>query len=147
MTTNSITRRRGHVKITVPLRGYALVQLPYADDNRDYLEEILDVRPRWNPDDRGWLVARSRVDDVLCAVALDYDSVTVAREGRPDGTEKCDTRCRKAIGLDCSCSCMGVHHGEEHWQDNGWSLVGDTTLTRRGKSVWTVRTITRGEAA
>lgn len=39
------------------------------------------------------------------------------------GTARCDDRCREAVGMECVCSCGGVHHGEAHWGGD-WEPTG-----------------------
>ena len=43
-------------------------------------------------------------------------------------TEKCDQRCRKAQVVECTCSCVGQHHGRA--QHASWMEVGEAILVR-----------------
>jgi hypothetical protein len=46
-------------------------------------------------------------------------------------SERCDTRCQRARGDECTCSCLGENHrGAAYWRN--WIEVGETTLVASG---------------
>lgn len=64
--------------------------------------------------------------EVAESIAIRDGSVEVEMHYSP--TEKCDLRCQKAEGDDCTCACEGKHHGKA--QHASWVEVGETTLIR-----------------
>lgn len=107
------------------------------------------IRPRWVDADEGqpawrgyWTISREHLTAVAESIAIRDGQVEI--EMHYSQTEKCDERCQKATGDDCTCSCEGVHHGKG--QHASWLEVGDTTLVRgTGKKVVN-RLLTREQA-
>lgn len=91
------------------------------------------IRPTWidaAEDQPGWagywVIARQHLTEVAESIAIRDGSVEIEMHYSP--TEKCDLRCRKAEGDDCTCACEGKHHGKA--QHASWLEVGETTLVR-----------------
>lgn len=59
-------------------------------------------------------------------------------------SEQCDRRCQNAEGDECTCSCEGKYHGNNHHAS--WIEVGDTTLVRGAGSKIVTRTLTGRQA-
>lgn len=108
-----------------PLRGRALLRVPFARGNRRWLRDALGCRPEWDSERRAWLVAREHLQRAIALLAETHGRVALALEYRL--TDRCDIRCQAARGDDCVCSCLGEHHGGGR-AVRGWRVVGDTTL-------------------
>jgi len=105
-----------------------LWRLPYqGGGNRWWLKEQLGdrIRPNWVQGNPGhWEIARAHLLPLLAALVRRYGQVEVWLEFSL--TQKCDKRCRDALGDECVCSCLGMNHGGI-WHRR-WFEVGDTTL-------------------
>jgi hypothetical protein len=91
------------------------------------------IRPAWVDAAEGrrgweghWVIARKHLTEVAEAIAIRDGSVEIEMHYSPN--EKCDLRCRKAEGDDCTCACEGKYHGKA--QHASWLEVGETTLVR-----------------
>lgn len=107
------------------------------------------IRPTWvdaadgEPGWKGyWTIAREHLTEVAESIAIRNGSVDI--EMHYSETEKCDLRCRKAQGDDCTCSCEGKHHGKG--QHASWMEVGESTLVRGGGAKVVTRVLTREQA-
>jgi hypothetical protein len=112
------------------------LRMPYGDGaNRAWLRDTLGarIRPDWNRTDKRWEVSRTHLMVLAHALADRFGAVDVFLEFST--TQKCDRRCREAVGDDCECSCLGAYHAGGLW-GAGWVEVGETTLIRAG---WQVR--------
>ena len=106
------------------------------------------IRPEWVPAGDGqpgwtghWAIARQHLTVVAEAIALRDGSVDL--EMHYSDAERCDGRCQRATGDDCTCSCEGQHHGRgEH---AAWKQVGDTMLVRSTGEKIVTRTLTAKE--
>lgn len=98
-----------------------------------------DGAPRW----KGyWTISREHLTDVAEAVAIRDSQVEIVMHYST--AERCDRRCRSAEGDECTCSCEGKYHGNNHHAS--WIEVGDTTLVRSARSKIVTRTLTRRQA-
>ncbi len=129
-----------------PLTGrLRLWRLPYQDgSNRGWLKDQLGdrIRPDWVQGHPGhWEIARTHLLPLLEALVGRYGQVEVWLEFSL--TQKCDKRCRDAVGEECVCSCLGTNHGGI-W-GRRWFEVGDTTLispeVQRVRGVVTAETL------
>lgn len=107
------------------------------------------IRPTWvdaadgEPGWKGhWAIARGHLTEVAESIAIRDGRVEI--EMHYNETEKCDLRCRKAQGDDCTCSCEGKHHGKG--QHATWLEVGESTLVRGGGEKAVTRVLTREQA-
>lgn len=104
--------------------------MPYGGgSNRSWLLDELGarIRPDWNrtASPRRWEIARSHLRTITEALARRFGEVDVYLEFST--TERCDRRCQRASGDDCTCACRGENHGgSAYWK--GWTLVGEETL-------------------
>ena len=117
-------------------RRAAQVAIPYADDNRAMLTDLLwpaNVRLTWKREIRRWLVARSHADILIQALADRFGRVTVTQEGsiRTTCVSECWTA-NPATSSQCECSCAGTNHGSGHALGPevapGLSVQNDRTL-------------------
>lgn len=113
-------------KIWRPVSGRLVIKMPYSKDNRDWLKATLGrrIRPDWNKETKRWEIARAHFGPVVEALANKLGRVDVYMDFRQ--SERCDTRCQKAKSRECTCSCLGKHHGDGITRD--WKLVNDSTL-------------------
>lgn len=107
------------------------------------------IRPTWVEADIGqpgwaghWTISRQHLTDVAESIAIRDGRVEI--EMHYSQTQKCDQRCRKAKGDDCTCSCEGKHHGKA--QHASWLEVGETTLVRGDGPRAVTRTLERDQA-
>jgi hypothetical protein len=112
-----------------PVTGRVAIRMPYAKNNRAWLKETLGarIRPEWDKPNRCWWVARNHFGSVIEAMRDRLGRIDVYVDCR--NTERCDTRCKNAKSRECTCQCLGKHHGEGGIT-YGWKLVGDTTEIR-----------------
>ncbi len=127
-------------KIIRPLTGRIQVRglrAPRGDEptNKSMFKDAAGaaIRPTWVEADEGqpgwagyWTITRKHLTEVAESIAIRDGRVEI--EMHYSQTEKCDRRCRKATGEDCTCACEGKHHGKA--QHASWLEVGETTLVR-----------------
>lgn len=89
-----------------------------------------------------WTISREHLTAVAEAIAIRDGRVEI--EMHYSQTEKCDGRCQRAVGDDCTCSCEGKHHGRA--QHASWLEVGTTTLVRGEDAKIVTRVLTRAQA-
>jgi len=106
-----------------PVEGRLVIKMPFAPTNRAWLKAVLGsrIRPDWNKELRRWEIARNHFGPVVEALANRLGKIDVYMDFRQ--VERCDTRCRKAKSRECTCSCLGKHHGCGVTHD--WKIVGD----------------------
>lgn len=106
-----------------PVEGRLVIKMPFADDNRQWLKNVLGsrIRPEWNGETKRWEIARAHFGPVIEALANRLGKIDVYMDFRQ--VERCDTRCRKARSRECTCSCLGEHHGQG--VTFGWKVVSD----------------------
>ena len=125
-----------------PARGRLEVHIPWREGgNRKLIKRVCgrSTRPEWDRERKRWLIARSHFSALIQALAAEFDEVRVVTVHRD--CERCDTRCQKALGDECVCSCQGLFHGGTNSYTRDWRLVGTTTLLGTGwsESTWVVR--------
>lgn len=111
-----------------PVEGRLVIKMPYAKTNREWLKAVLGsrIRPDWNREKKRWEVARNHFGPVVEALADRLGRIDVWMDFRQ--VERCDARCRNARSRECTCSCLGKHHGQG--VEFGWKVVGDTHMVR-----------------
>lgn len=101
------------------------LQLPARRGNRAWLRTVLGAGARPQLDTDRWRIARSHLQHLVDEVPERFGALELFLDFRT--TERCDTRCQRARGDDCTCSCMGANHGgSQYWKQ--WRLVSETTL-------------------
>lgn len=106
-----------------PVSGRLRLRLNGA--SADFWSWLKDHRVK--KDGRAYTLPQTHFRAVIAEAAREGD-VTVITDRRI-GTARCDTRCVKAVGDDCDCSCGGANHGGSI---AGYVEVGETTLVRLG---------------
>lgn len=116
-----------------PVTGRVVIKMPYDKGNRAWLKEVLGgrIRPEFLKPPPRWEVARVHFGPVVEALADRLGRIDVFADFRE--AERCDTRCRSAQGRECTCSCLGKHHGRGI--SYGWKLMGDTTMVQSSGTV------------
>lgn len=146
MTATIVRPLRGRMEVR-GLRG------PRGDEpsNRSMFKTATGkaIRPTWVDAPEGappwqgyWVIAREHLTDVAEAIAIRDGQVEI--EMHYSATEQCDRRCRSAEGDECTCSCEGKYHGNNHHAS--WIDVGETTLVRSAGSKTVTRTLIRHQA-
>lgn len=108
-----------------PVNGRLRIHMPYRNDTRRKFL-ALGIRPVWDAKHKQWRVSRERMQEVLHLLFTLYGPGLVIVRGHAQ--EQCDTRCQRAKGLDCVCSCAGAHH--RAMNEDAWTQVGATVLVR-----------------
>jgi hypothetical protein len=114
-----------------PVEGRIETKMPYNGSNRGWLHEHLGQRIQPELRGRGvWAIARPHLQHLVDGLADRFGHVDVVLDFRV--AERCDTRCQRAKGDECTCSCLGENHrGAAHWRH--WIQVGETTLIASGE--------------
>lgn len=102
------------------------VRLPFAQDNRRWLQVSGRVSPEWVVAEKHWELPKAWFNDLVDRALEKYGKVYVIQPYREQ--EKCSPACQNAIGHECQCSCMGRYHGAGN--DGSWFEVSDTFSTR-----------------
>jgi hypothetical protein len=106
------------------------VRLPFADDNRQWLQNGRRTTPEWlGGDDAYWELPKSWFNDFVDRALRRYGKVYIIQPYREQ--EICARACQEAQGHECQCSCMGANHGMGN--DGSWFEVSDTFSTRWGE--------------
>jgi hypothetical protein len=98
------------------------VRLPYRADNYDWLRGPRTRKPKWDADRKFWTVPTAWFDELVESAAHRYGSVYVIQPHRR--MEKCAPACWNAAGIQCSCSCLSLNHGEGHPRGR-WYEISD----------------------
>lgn len=115
------------------------VRVPFADTNGRWLQNGRTITPIWIAKDRYWELPKAWFNDFVERALSDYGEVYVIQPYREQ--EKCSPACQNAVGHECQCSCMGLHHGAGN--DGSWFEVSDTFSTRWNDIEFACRLMTR----
>jgi hypothetical protein len=121
-------------------RGERLrVRLPYADDNRQWLQNERRIAALWSGGAKGyWELPKSWFNDFVDRALLRFGKIYIIQPYREQ--EICARACQEAQGHECQCSCMGANHGAGN--DGSWFEVSDTFSTRWGERQLACRLLT-----
>lgn len=114
------------------------VRLPYADTNRQWLQNGKRNSPAWIASQKYWELPKAWFNDFVERALADYGKVYVVQPYREQ--EKCSPACLNAVGHECQCSCMGANHGSGN--DGSWFEVSETFATRWGNQELACRLMT-----
>ena len=124
-------------------KGHKLhVKLPFADDNRIWLQQGLKSRPNWLRADKVWELPNNHFNKFVERALEKFGRVYVIQPYREH--ETCAPACWNAVGHECQCSCMGANHGSG--SSGGWFVVSETFAVRWGDEHMACRLMTRGAA-
>lgn len=115
------------------------VRLPFADDNRQWLQNDRRFSPEWTAGKNYWELPKAWFNDFVERSLAKYGSVYIIQPYREQ--EKCAPACQNAVGHECECSCMGLYHGAGN--DGSWFEVSDTFATRWHDRELACRLLTR----
>ncbi len=105
------------------------IRLPFAEDNRRWLQAGKRTAAVWLPEHRCWEVPKAWFNGFVEQALHRYGFLYVIQPYREQ--EKCATACLNATGHECQCSCMGANHGAGN--DGSWFEVSETFATRWGE--------------
>ena len=111
------------------------VRLPYAPNNRDWLQDGRSTKPLWIKDLKYWETPKLWFNDFVERALKRYKKVYIIQPYRAQ--EKCAAACMNAVGHICQCSCMGANHGMGN--DGSWFEVGEAFATRWMDEEWACR--------
>src|SRR5690606_19287124 len=104
-----------------------LVKLPYAPDNKLWLQGEKRNIPKWHQRQKYWETPKAWFNDLVSKCLKRHKRVYIIQPYRKQ--EVCAPACMNALGHECQCSCMGVNHGA-HNSTNDWFVVSDAFATR-----------------
>lgn len=115
--------------VWLPRSGQLVAKIPPRKGNYRWLHETVRVRsPRLDRD--RWYLPRSCLVKLVNAAVDRYGYIVVWRD--MSRLSRCTRACLEATGLDCDCSCLGVHHGVD--DDSGWfEIVEDIMVADHGE--------------
>lgn len=138
-------RRRPYIPVYATYQRY-LVMGWDAFSQWNMLVDLGVPRPTQNGNGT-WSVSRKYQADLPKTIAEQFGSCELIKEF--NNRQKCDKRCRDAVGMECVCSCLGKYHGQGDFEfDNGPGLeVGEDTLISVAGEISVVRTLIEKERA
>lgn len=101
-------------------------RLPYADNNRVWLQAGRRISPAWISRKRYWEIPKAWFNEIVERALRTFGQVYVIQPYREQ--EKCSPACLNAVGHECQCSCMGRNHGAGN--DGSWFEISETFATR-----------------
>ncbi len=108
-------------------RGQLLrIRIPYAEDNRQWLQDGRQNSLEWVAEGRYWELPKAWFNDFVERALGRYRRLYVIQPYREQ--EVCAHRCMNATGHECQCSCMGANHGVGN--DGTWFEESETFATR-----------------
>lgn len=111
-----------------------LLKLPYAADNRQWIQAEKVRSPEWNRRFGCWRIPQSWFNEIVRRALIRFGSVYLIQAYRPQ--EKCAPACWEAHGFLCECSCLGAHHGQNTLTAENWHIVSETCAVRwQGKQL------------
>lgn len=110
-------------------------RLPYADNNRAWLQDGRRLYPAWISGKRYWEIPKAWLNDFVERALKTFGQVYVIQPYREQ--EKCSPACLNAVGHECQCSCMGRNHGAGN--DGSWFEISETFATRWGDQILACR--------
>ena len=115
--------------IWVPIDGPITVRLPARTGNLAWLRASARVRSP-KQDERGdWKLPRASLTRFITASVDRFGWAALCRE--ISKLSACTRACQEATGAECSCICLGEHHGEN---SGGWyEKAGDLLVADRGE--------------
>lgn len=104
------------------------IRLPFAKDNRSWLQAEKRTAAVWCSEEHYWEVPKAWFNGFVEKALNRYGFLYVIQPYREQ--EKCAPACLNATGHECQCSCMGANHGAGN--DGSWFEVSETFATRWG---------------
>ncbi len=113
-------------------------RLPFAGDNRIWLQNDRRTYPLWVTEGRYWELPKAWFNDFVERALKRFGRVYIFQPYREQ--EKCAPACQNAVGHVCQCSCMGANHGAG--SDASWFEVSETFSFRWGSQELACRLLT-----
>jgi Recombination endonuclease VII len=114
--------------IWLPLNGQVVAKIPAVRGNRRWVHKTVGVRsPRFAGD--RWYLPRSCLTRLVIAATDRFGWVVVSRD--MSRLSRCNRACLEATGVDCDCSCMGEHHGQD--SGNWFVRAGEVMVADLGE--------------
>jgi|SRR3569833_536614 len=125
--------------VWLPLDGQVVAQIPAVKGNLRWLRQSVRIRsPRLDGD--RWHLPRNCMIKLVTAGVDRFGHVVVWRD--MSRLSQCNRACLEATGLECDCSCLGVHHGQDAigWFERvGDVMVADLGETKRVAVIYSAR--------
>ena len=102
------------------------VRLPFAKDNRTWLNTVGKSSPTYVKLDTYWEIPATWFSSFVNHALKRYGKLYVIQPHNQQ--EKCAPACMNAEGHECQCSCLGANHGQGN--DGSWFEVSETFATR-----------------
>jgi hypothetical protein len=102
------------------------VRLPFAEDNRIWVNQAGKSEASWSRTDKCWLTPKSWFDSLVERSLDRYGRIYIVQPYNQ--MEKCAPACMNATGFECQCSCMGANHGAGN--DGSWFEVEEAFAFR-----------------
>ncbi len=144
--SDKMTDMRNSATLYRPVDGRVLVWMPFERrrNNRELLNSAgRGTNAEWDKENRRWTVSRTAFTRVLDALLEEFGTVNVVTDGR--ARNRCDIRCREAVGDECVCECAGRYHGSKFVASNE-QIVGETTIVGEGEFTRWTRIEARGRS-
>jgi hypothetical protein len=116
--------------VWLPVDRQVVARTPAGEADLPWLRGTVCVRsPRLDADGR-WQLPRSCATRLVTAAIDRYGYVVLWRD--MSRLSRCTKACLEAVGTECDCSCLGLHHGES--AADGWfEAVGDVVVADLGE--------------
>lgn len=117
-------------------RGVLCVRLPYASNNRVWLQDRHHAHPEWNSQLKYWVVPAGWCNELLRRLIQEHGAVYFVHPFNV--LEVCAPACWNAVGAECECSCMGEHHGSGE-PAGRWHIVSEIFAAQWGPRKYSCR--------
>lgn len=116
------------VRVWLPVHGQVIAKLPPRRANRRWMHETVGIRSPEFDGDR-WTLPRSSLVRLVTAAVDRFGFIVLWRD--MSKLSRCTRACLEATGVECQCSCLGQHHGQDA---AGWfERVGDAVVAEQGE--------------
>ncbi|MDQ1245819.1 MAG: hypothetical protein QG597_186 [Actinomycetota bacterium] len=106
-----------------------LAKTPPMTGNKQWLRTVVGIRSPRLDDDGRWTVPRSRLTRLVIGAIDRFNYVVVYRD--MTRLSRCTTLCLTATGVECDCSCQGLHHGQGD-ASSWFERIGDVVVADLG---------------
>lgn len=106
-----------------------LLKLPYAPENRQWIQSDKSRNPEWLKRWQCWQIPQRWFNEMVLRLLGRFGSVYLIQPYREQ--EQCAPACWNAEGFDCACSCLGANHGQSAYDDD-WIIDSETFAIRWG---------------
>lgn len=126
-------------------KGHRLrVRLPFAPDNRAWIQNGKRFSPDWISERRHWEIPQAWLNELVLRCLTRFNRLYLIQPFRVQ--EKCAPACWNAEGHECQCSCMGANHGMGR-PDGRWFTVSEAFAARWSHEDYACRLLIANKAA